>query len=98
MSPGVTENTLSLANQLEVEQYLSAAELGILQDLWAKHKGDHKWDMVDITHEFPEWNRKAKEANTSFPCRSHGFSSSASKKARTQLPPRPTKSTITRNF
>lgn len=46
-------------------ELLSEAEQQIVEAQWVKHGKTHKWDLVDLTHTFPEWDERAKQFNTS---------------------------------
>lgn len=45
---------------------LSEAEQTIIAAQWHLHGKKNKWKLVDLTHEFPEWDRRAEELKTSF--------------------------------
>ena len=64
---GVSENTVKLVAPMPAENYLSRAEIEILAEVWSTHKNDRKWDLVELTHNFPEWDKEAYDRDTSIP-------------------------------
>jgi uncharacterized phage-associated protein len=52
------------SDDLQPEDHLSAAELEILADVWAKVGQKSKWELVDLTHQFPEWDSSVQGANS----------------------------------
>lgn len=66
---GATENTFEIKVPLEPSEYLSEAEIEIADEVWAEYGSRGKWNLVDLTHEFPEWDRRAEALNTSFELR-----------------------------
>ena len=53
------ENTVVLKAPLEAEAHLSRAEVAILEEVWTDYNEKGKWEIVDITHLFPEWHKAA---------------------------------------
>lgn len=55
--PGTASNHCKLESGLNVEDYLSEYEIELLTNVWKEHGSKHKWDIVDLTHTFPEWHK-----------------------------------------
>ena len=55
---GQTSNHCKLRKDtLNPEDYLSEAELSLLEEIWTTYKDQTKWNLVDLTHTFPEWDK-----------------------------------------
>ncbi len=61
------ENHLELLVPFDSASVLSVAELKILEAVWEKYGHKSKWNLVDITHTFPEWDPDAATHKTAFP-------------------------------
>ena len=46
---------------------LSEAENTVLAEQWRLHGKKNKWNLVDLTHTFPEWDARARQLKTSIP-------------------------------
>lgn len=57
-------NTVSLAAPLDVSEFLSIAEIAMAEEVWLEFGKKGKWALVDIVHEFPEWDREARDRDT----------------------------------
>ncbi len=53
---GARSNHLVLIKEIDASKYVSDAELRLLESVWARYRHRTKWEMVDMTHEFPEWD------------------------------------------
>ncbi|MCX6359753.1 MAG: Panacea domain-containing protein [Armatimonadetes bacterium] len=62
---GKRSNTFRLIAHVAVEDVLSEYEIGVIDQTWDRYKGYSKWELVDITHTFPEWDRSCKAKQTS---------------------------------
>ncbi len=62
---GADSNHVVLKGNIDPSNYLSEAEMEILESIWAKHKEKDKWALVDLTHEFPEWDKSVSIKNAS---------------------------------
>lgn len=60
------ENTFEKIRELDVSAYLSQAEIEIADQVWADYGENIKWDLVELTHTFPEWDPDAKINKTSY--------------------------------
>jgi uncharacterized phage-associated protein len=71
---GAKSNHLILRSKVAAESYLSKSQISILDALWEQYSeliesGEDavKWVLVNITHDFPEWDKRAKKDDTSIP-------------------------------
>ena len=64
---GTASNHCVLKNDLDVTEYLSEFETELLGNVWKEHKRKTKWELVDITHTFPEWDKTCAETKSSSP-------------------------------
>lgn len=60
-------NTVVLKDHLDTTKYLSKSELTILDRIWELYKDKTKWELVDLTHEFPEWDKTTKQTKSMSP-------------------------------
>lgn len=60
-------NTCFLKQSLEVEDYLSEFQIDLLNAVWNKYKNKNKWDLVNLTHTFPEWDMRCARTRSSTP-------------------------------
>lgn len=60
-------NHCILKQALDPTQFLSQHELKVLDQVWQKHGSKSKWDLVELTHEFPEWNKECATTKSSSP-------------------------------
>lgn len=58
---GKVSNHLKLLKPIPVEDYLSFEEVRLLHYIWGKYQYKDKWDLVNLTHEFPEWDKSVAE-------------------------------------
>ena len=56
---------VKLVRPLVVDGLLSVREQEILERTWAEYGSRDKWELVDLTHTFPEWDRRAHDFRTS---------------------------------
>lgn len=49
------------------QNVLSEAEQLVLAEQWRQHGKKNKWKLVDLTHTFPEWDKRANQFKTSIP-------------------------------
>jgi hypothetical protein len=61
-------NHCILIKEFEEDQ-LCEYEKDLLEQTWEQHKDDDKWDLVNLTHEFPEWDKRCKASKSSSPIR-----------------------------
>jgi uncharacterized phage-associated protein len=54
-----------LTRPIEFGAVLSIREIEILRAVWADHGRKNKWNLVDLTHAFPEWDKRARDFKTS---------------------------------
>lgn len=59
---GQTSNHIVLRHPLDPAKYLSEAELDLLQGVWSEFGHRGKWQLVDLTHNFPEWDSTLTDA------------------------------------
>jgi len=64
---GTASNHCILREGLDVEEYLSDFEIELLASVWGEYKKKSKWDLVEITHTFPEWDESSAETKSSSP-------------------------------
>jgi uncharacterized phage-associated protein len=64
---GTPSNKCVLKKHLDVEDYLSEFEINLLTAVWEENRHLDKWDLVDLTHEFPEWDKSCAKTKTSSP-------------------------------
>ena len=58
---GVDENTVELCEPFDYREELSIFEMKLLNSVWDEFGSQEKWDLVELTHDFPEWEKKALE-------------------------------------
>jgi len=54
-----------LARRVDIASVLSVREIEILDAVWSEHGGKNKWNLVDLAHAFPEWDKRARDYKTS---------------------------------
>lgn len=64
---GDPSNHCVLRNPLPLAEFLSEFELGVLDRVWREHGHKTKWEIVDLTHEFPEWDEDQARLKSSSP-------------------------------
>ncbi len=64
---GSRSNELVLTGELDVADYLSPVEIDLLESVWQEWGHKDKWELVSLTHEFPEWDRTVQESRSSRP-------------------------------
>jgi uncharacterized phage-associated protein len=62
-----TSNHCVLKCDLDVDDYLSEFEIGLLHSVWTEYGGNDKWDLVNLTHTFPEWDASCAQTKSSRP-------------------------------
>lgn len=65
--PGTSDNRCVLVDPIEVSDYLSTHEIGLLSDVWNRYGVKDKWSLVQLTHTFPEWNCNCQQTKSSSP-------------------------------
>jgi len=70
--PGQESNHFCLIEAFDPAEVLSESALGLLHEVWEEfgelaQQRDGKWALVDLTHTFPEWDKRAKIRNTKVP-------------------------------
>ncbi len=64
---GTESNHCKLKCDLDPEDYISQFDLGILAQVWQQYGSKDKWDLVETTHDFPEWDKTCAETKSSRP-------------------------------
>lgn len=64
---GTPSNCCTLKCDLDVTEHLSGAELDLLAHVWEKAGRKSKWSLVELTHQFPEWDESCRASKTSKP-------------------------------
>lgn len=54
---GEKSNHFRMLRPVDYREHFSQAELEILEQVWRDYGSRTKWQLVDLTHEFPEWNK-----------------------------------------
>lgn len=67
--PGEDSNQFCLVKSFDPAEVLSESALGLLHEVWEEfgelaQQRDGKWALVDLTHTFPEWDKRAEIYNT----------------------------------
>jgi uncharacterized phage-associated protein len=65
--PDPISNFCFLKHEFDVAEYLSEFEVEILTSVWNEHGDTDKWDIVNLTHTFPEWDWTCEGTNSSSP-------------------------------
>ncbi len=65
--PDSPSNYCRLKSEIEISDYLSDFEIEILTSVWNSHGAKDKWDLVTLTHEFPEWDKTCEKTKSSSP-------------------------------
>jgi uncharacterized phage-associated protein len=62
---GKASNHVVLRKALKPEEHLSEAEMGLLSSVWQEFGSRTKWQLVDLTHCFPEWDARVADGTES---------------------------------
>lgn len=65
--PDSPSNHCFLKHELDVSEYLSDFEVDLLETVWNEHGDKDKWDIVSLTHTFPEWDKTCEKTKSSSP-------------------------------
>ena len=64
---GTSSNRCVLAKPFPVEDFLSDYEIGKLEEVSRDYEHKSKWEIVDVTHTFPEWDSTCAVTKSSRP-------------------------------
>lgn len=64
---GTPANYCCLKQNLDAAETLSEFEIDLLECVWNRFGEKSRWEITDITHEFPEWDSACAETQTSRP-------------------------------
>ena len=64
---GSPSNHCVLKLDLDVTEYLTEFEIALLESVWMQHGKKDKWNLVNLTHTFPEWDKTCAKTKSSVP-------------------------------